>query len=68
MARIVVLTHATSDFARESFMLRRIVDIWRSTGHGVAVIASVRSSPSADVALLHIDLSVIPQDYLDLAS
>ena len=68
MAKIVVLTHATDDFDRRAFLLRRIVDTWRASGHEVSVAAGTRGVPSADVAILHIDLSVIPQDYLDVAS
>lgn len=68
MARIVVLTHATDDFDRRASLMRRIATTWRAEGHDVVVAAGTRGVPSADVAILHIDLSVIPQDYLDVAS
>jgi hypothetical protein len=68
MYKIVVLTHATSDFAQKPSMLRRIVATWRATGHDGAVVAGTGSAPDADVAILARRSVCHPEEYLRLAS
>lgn len=65
--RIVVLTHAEDDLMRRGILLQRLFPAWEAAGHTIAVARGL-DAPDGDVAFLHIDLSVIPADYLALAA
>lgn len=40
---------------------------WREAGHEVTLVFGVKQFVPADVAILHVDLSVVPEDYLEFA-
>jgi hypothetical protein len=63
---IVVLLHPRQGMSRGAFVRRLATDHWipegrRMTGYGGS------SPPSADAAILHIDLTHIPEEYTQLA-
>jgi hypothetical protein len=63
MARILILTHALEDFRSRGFLMEHFARLWRAAGHEVLVHAGVVDLPDADVAVLHVDLSVVPDEY-----
>lgn len=65
MARILVITCVGDQFAARSYLLRGLIPHWRRAQHEVLVVAGVGDWPDADVAILHVDLSRVPQAYVD---
>lgn len=77
MARIVVLTHESDRFLERRGLLRRTTSQYmfydmmlalRHRGHAVTVQRGLSSRATGDVALLHVDATVVPQDYVDYAA
>lgn len=67
MANILVITHAHDRFRAYDYILRRFVARWLADGHRVAVAKGLGDWPDADIAILHIDLSVVPAAYAEAA-
>jgi hypothetical protein len=65
MAHIVIVTHAHDYFGREPYLLGSIAGLWTDAGHRVTVVAGLGNWPDGDLAILHVDLSVIPQAYVE---
>lgn len=65
MTRIVVITHAYDDFRTRKFLLGSFAAHWMAAGHDVCVAAGLEDWPQADIAVLHVDLSVVPAAYLE---
>jgi hypothetical protein len=63
LARIAVITHVYDEFRRRKFLLGSLARHWVESGHDVAVSAGLDDWPEADVAVMHLDLSVIPSAY-----
>ncbi len=68
MATIVVLTHEYDAFDARSYALRAVLGSWREAGHRVLVHAGERDAPAGDVAVVHVDASVLPPAYLEAAA
>ena len=67
--RILILFHENSTrlSIRNSLVLA-YVPVWKSMGHGVEVQFGINSTPNADLVFVHIDMSVVPKDYLEFAN
>lgn len=68
-ARIAVLFHAA--YRRRDLRANAIyhlAEIWRNRGLDVVFAFGTRRPPEADLALVHVDLSVVPDGYARLAS
>lgn len=63
MATIAVLTGEHDHFHRRGFLLQRLFPHWIEAGHVVVVHVGPSEPPPADVAVLHVDLTVIPPEY-----
>jgi hypothetical protein len=63
---LAILTHAADDFWRQRYVVRLLIRRWEAMGVRVAVVAGADDFVPADVALLHVDLSVVPEAYLRL--
>lgn len=63
MTRIAILVHREQAFEASNYYLRDIAAIWREQGYEVAVVHGTDRSATADVAILHIDLTVVPDAY-----
>lgn len=63
MAHIVVITHAGDDFVRRGYLLHILSRHWSEAGHKVSVAAGEDRWPGGDLAILHVDLSVVPGPY-----
>lgn len=64
MARILILCHELDSFDSLTYLVRLFVPVWREMGHEVRVHGGVANLPDADLAVLHVDLTRTPQDYL----
>jgi len=65
MARILIITHAWDDFPYRRFLAHDLAMRWAEAGHTVTSVAGLEGWPDADIALLHVDLSVIPAAYME---
>jgi hypothetical protein len=62
--RIVVLSHERET---ETHAIQLIADFWRADGLEVVFVSGLDRFVPADVAIVHVDLSVVPGEYLDFA-
>lgn len=67
MATIVILEHQLQDRLGIPYMAYEFARRWEAGGHRVVYHRGVGAPPEGDVALLHVDLTVIPESYRDLA-
>lgn len=65
MARILILVHSAQPFDGSGYYLHGIAGVWREQGHRVDVVADLTREHPADVAIAHVDLTVVPDVFLD---
>jgi hypothetical protein len=64
--RIAILFHKRQR-ATGHYLIRSFVEAWRAVGiEAIELFGTDRFVP-ADLVLVHVDLSVVPQEYLDFA-
>jgi len=76
LAKFVLIMHEFDRLARrrllsplgQNYMICDVLTELRRRGHSVKVKAGADHEPEGDVALLHVDCSVVPKEYVDLAS
>lgn len=64
---IVILTHRSQGLDPDYYLARVKRFFWEREGRRVIVHQGTRHPPAGDVAVLHVDLTVVPPDYLALA-
>jgi hypothetical protein len=64
MKHIVILLHKHDTFDNPPYFLNEIAKIWHEKGLRVSVLHGPEPHPDADLAILHVDLTVVPDDYL----
>lgn len=64
MHHIVILLHKHFTFDTSRYFLRDIAETWREDGFRVSVLHGPCPRVDADLAILHVDLTVVPDDYL----
>ncbi len=62
---VVILVHPHDGFENVNYYLTEMAKIWRSEGIRVTILKGPSSFVPADVAILHVDLTVVPADYQD---
>jgi hypothetical protein len=66
--RIAVLVHERTEPARlDHYAIRYLADLWREDGLEVEFLFGVARRVPADLLLVHVDLSVVPDEYLEFA-
>jgi hypothetical protein len=69
---ISIVVHPQDGFERTPYLLRECAAIWREAGLGVRVVSGADGdepgSVDADLAFLHVDLTVVPPGLLALAA
>jgi len=67
--KIALLFHAR-DRRRDltSYTVLHLVPFWREAGYDVRFLFGTREQPVADLIFVHVDLSVVPDEYLELAA
>jgi hypothetical protein len=63
MAHIVLITHTYDNFRSRKFLLGTLARHWIDSGHDVSVTAGLGNWPDADIAVMHLDISVTPLAY-----
>jgi hypothetical protein len=64
MARVMVLSHAVDRGRIGDYLVSRLARYWLAGGHDVQAVAGLDYLPPADIAILHVDLTVVPEEYL----
>jgi hypothetical protein len=64
VAHVVILTHPYDAFESRPTFLREMAAVWREQGLPVTVCTDSAQHVDADLAVLHVDLTVVPPDYL----
>lgn len=62
--KIAILTHANDNFAGGNYLLAYLADAWQRAGIAIAVLRGTNHFEPADALILHVNLTVIPDDYL----
>ena len=52
---------------RTNYLIGHLAACWRDAGHHVTSLFGVRTFEPADVVVVHVDLSVVPPEYLEFA-
>jgi len=64
---LAILTHSTDGFRQRRYFAQLMIPRWEAMGFKVVVLTEVDTFVPADVALLHVDLSVVPDSCRRLA-
>lgn len=67
MATIVLIEHELQDRLGIPYMAHDFARRWEARGHRVLFHRGVSRPPPGDLAILHVDLTVVPESYRDLA-
>lgn len=65
--RIAILVHLHDTFEETAYFVREFAKLWREKGIETRVLRNPALHVEADLAILHLDLTVIPPEYLALA-
>lgn len=63
--RVVILFHELQYDRSSGYMIDELAEIWREEGLEVIELYGIDRFVPADVVILHIDLSVVPPEYLE---
>lgn len=66
--KVAVLTHALDPIDQVNYLMLKIVKKWQASGVEVVVLRGPERYEAADVIVLHVDLTVVPQEYLDFCA
>lgn len=67
--RVVILVHpATTPREVSRWAIDELGRVWTAGGLKVQYMAGIRPGVPADVLIVHVDLSVVPQEFLDFAA
>ena len=50
------------------YIVHHLAEFWREDGHTVSYVYGLKRFVPADIVLVHVNLSVVPSDYLEFAS
>lgn len=67
-ATIAILTHRHDDIRRGPTIAHIAYEHWAPAGHRILVHRGTEAPPPADLAILHVPLTIVPQAYQDLAA
>ncbi len=65
--RIVVLFHE-NEVNPIRYVIHHLAGFWREDGHRVDYVMGTKRFVPADAVIVHVDLSIVPQSYLDFAA
>jgi hypothetical protein len=68
MAHILVIRHADEPDDFSVFSMHILCEIWSEAGHRVSIAKGLDRLPDADLAIMHVNLSVLPEDYRQAAT
>jgi hypothetical protein len=66
-ASLAILTHPVDHFSRGHYLVQLMIPEWERMGFRIVVVDDASTFVPADAALLHVDLTVVPDPYRRLA-
>jgi hypothetical protein len=66
--KIAVLFHEKHRGQTLNYLIHHYAEFWREDGHEVVFLFGTAQFVPADLVIIHVDLTVVPQEYLDFAS
>lgn len=67
--RIAILMYQTDNINTvQRYLINQFVQLWREDGHDVFYLFGINRFVPADLIIVHIDLTEVPESYLDFAS
>jgi hypothetical protein len=66
MATIVILEHLMQKDFRQPYLAYALAERWQADGHNVLVHHGTANPPPGDIAILNVDLTVVPPAYVAL--
>jgi len=64
---IAILCHPSQKASLAGYTITNFAKVWREDGHEVLFVLGAGKVVPADVAIVHVDLTVVPDEYLELA-
>src|SRR5262249_13183866 len=64
MLHIVVIVHQHDQLYPRRYLLGELAQVWQDEGIRVTVQHGTEVIPDADLAILHVDMTVVPDEYL----
>lgn len=68
MAHLAVLVHEHARFDSPNYVLYEVAKLWQEQGHTVVPLQGIARYVPADLLFIHVDLTIVPPDYLEFAS
>ena len=68
MKRRIAILHHEKHPDIDAYVISLFAAQWRNDGHEVLHVSGTRHFVPADIVIVHVDLSVVPQHYLDYAA
>ncbi len=65
MRHIAILVHKNDSFEGRHYLLHAIADTWRENGWEISVLQGPQGNVTADLAILHVDQTKIPQNCVE---
>jgi len=65
--RIAILFHKNEKNPRRKYLITFFADIWQKEGNEVIFLFGIKKFVLADLIIVHVDLSVVPDEYLEFA-
>jgi hypothetical protein len=66
--KIAVLTQNKDDFESRHYFLAMLIECWQEAGIEIVLLHGTKEFVPADILILHVDMTVTPEEYLSLAS
>ncbi|MGH8105869.1 MAG: hypothetical protein ACREO2_06105, partial [Arenimonas sp.] len=69
LKKIAVLFHEKDTLqSAERYVVHGLAAHWKSDGHQVDYIFGIRDFRPADLILVHVDLTIVPEEYFEFAN
>jgi hypothetical protein len=65
--KIAILFHENDRQRTLNYLISHLAELWREDGHEVFLLFGVKEFVPADLVIVHVDLSVVPGEYLEFA-
>src|SRR5277367_971062 len=65
MKHVIILIHRHGSFEKPPYFLGEVAEVWKEDGIKVTVAQGPQPGLTGDLAILHVDLTIVPDDHLE---
>lgn len=65
--RVAIIFHEKERYLTQHYAIKYLADIWQEKGINTVFVFGTKRFVPADLAILHVDLSVVPEEYIEFA-